>query len=181
MAFPLLPLLLLFGGGAAVASLVAAKNARGEDVMVGRRSMQVAPLDQEPGVSSSTNLLVSPDGRWEVRDIYPEGEGEYAAGSAANRKAGFNAGFVALMATPTYVHGFDPQTAGLRIDFVDKFASYGEVLGEGLIFRVSIIPTTAGWLTQITDPSATVKMLKTYSSRAKAIHEAYAFVEKAGY
>jgi hypothetical protein len=188
MALPLLPILLLFGAGAGVVAIVAAKNVRGEDVKIGQRSIYVYLMNQDKSVAKVQNLDVFPEGGvwvWVVPD-WSDGESPYVAGhggKAATRKAAFNEGFLQLMSEDDFLTtNVSPASSGLQIDFYNKDSRKApDELGEDLIFRVSIIPTSGGWLAQITDPSASVKFMNTYPSRNAAISSTYAFVEKAGY
>ena len=178
-------LLLLLGGAAIIGT---AKNVRGETVKGGERSMRVDLLDSK-GSPAAEVLIVSPtQGKWQwLVPNWGDIDAPYAMGiqgKEPTRKQAFNAGLTAAMSAGAEQLGteINPGSAGLQIDFLNHDADVSDIgWGEGLIFRASIIPTSGGWLTQITDPSATVKFFKTLKSRNAAIHEAYKFVEKAGY
>lgn len=177
-------LLLLLGGGAAII-LGKAKNVRGETAAGGERSVFVELVGSD---TLHSVILVAPNRagpgwEWLIPDW--RSEAPYASaekGTAAKRRAAFNAGLSALqlmgseqLDLPADVH---PSSAGMRLDFVN----HGENSeGESLIFRVSIVPTKGGWLMQALDPRGTVAKMKVYNSRSKAIHEAFNFVEGQGY
>lgn len=195
MALPLLPILLLLGGGAAVAALVAAKNAKGQDVKLGERhvAMYLHPKNEPPSLVLQVERLSPTKWEWMVPNWIDEMGEPYAGGAkgeAATRRQAFNAAYASVgqMSDASLGLPIGSNAAGLtmQLDFLDKFPELAgsttwENPGESLIFRATIIPTSGGWLTQITDPSATVKFLQTYSSKSKALHEVFNFIEKAGY
>ncbi len=198
MPFPILPVLLALGAVGTAAVLIASKNVRGEDVPLGQRNIAVFLLGSDgPSLVllveyQPTSTLAS-KWRWQVPDWNDEMGEPFAGGPSgvevARRKA-FNTAYTyasqmsnSQLGLPV---GVNPAALSMQLDFLTAFPKLSEGTtwenpGESLIFRASIIATSGGWLTQITDPSASVKFLKTYPSKAKALHEVFNFVDKTGY